>query len=72
MYQCSLWIAPFGLKMWECNSVNKAVLTYFKALDGFLSKIVISVHGYEQDKVHIVYVSDANVFISFSTRNVAG
>jgi hypothetical protein len=27
--------------MWECNSVNKVVLTYINALVGFLLKIVI-------------------------------
>jgi hypothetical protein len=36
--------------MSECNSVNIVVLTYIGALVGFLSKIVTSVHRYEQDK----------------------
>jgi len=44
--------------------VNKAALTFFNALVGFLRKIVKSVHGYEQDKFHIVYVNDVN-FLQF-------
>ena len=72
MCQYFLMITHFGLKHWECNSVNKAVLTYCKALVEFLRKILTSVHRYEQHKVHIVYVNDINCLISFSTRNVAG
>ena len=37
--------------MSERSSVNIVVLTYTDALVAFLSKIVTSVHGYEQDKV---------------------
>ena len=31
--------------------MNEVVLTYISTLVGFLCKIVISVHGYEQDKI---------------------
>jgi len=33
------------------KDVNKVVLTYICAFVGFLREIVISVHGYEQDKI---------------------
>jgi len=33
---------------WECNSVNKMLLTYIIALVEILHKIVTSVRGYEQ------------------------
>jgi hypothetical protein len=52
--------------------VIKAVLTYVHALIGFLRKIVTSVHGYEQHKVHVVYVDDANSLHLFFNRNVTG
>jgi hypothetical protein len=48
--------------------VNKAVLTYFKALVGFLRKIVTSLHGYEQDKFRIAYVNDVNFFHFFFNK----
>jgi len=54
--------------MWGCNSVNKAVLTFFNALIGFLRKIVTSVHGYEQDKFHIGYANDVNCFYFFFNK----
>jgi hypothetical protein len=45
--------------------VNRAALTHFNALVGFLRKIITSVHGYEQDKFHAVYANDVNYFHFF-------
>jgi len=48
--------------------VNKGVITCFNEVFVFLRKIVISVHGEEQDKVHIVYVNDVDCFYFFFNK----
>jgi hypothetical protein len=54
--------------MWERNSVNKSVLTYFNAFVGFLRKLVTSLHGFEQDNFYTVYANDVNGFYFFFNK----
>ena len=49
MYQYSLRMAPRGLKYVGMYIVNKVVLTCIVHV-GYLHNIVLSLHGYGQDK----------------------